>query len=159
MFAKERLPCKGRIMPQSLSKLYVHLVFSTKERRALIQNKEELHAYIVGILANLRSNAIIINSMPDHIHILFKLSRTVTVADVVAAIKSGSTNWMKPEGIAWEGWQSGYGAFSVSESQLDIVRKYIERQEEHHAVMSFQDELRELYKKHRIDFDEKYVWD
>ncbi len=148
-------------MPQSLSKLYLHLVFSTKERKGLIpkEKKEELHGYIAGILANHNCHAVAINSMPDHIHLLFNLSRTITVAKIVEQVKSSSTHWLNDQGIRWERWQAGYGVFSVSESQLGIVSNYINQQEKHHKTISFQDELRQLFYKHRIEFDERYVWD
>lgn len=148
-------------MPQSLAKLYVHLVFSTKDRRNLIpqDSKDELHAYIAGILSNLGSHAVVMNSMPDHIHILFNLSRSVTVAKAVATVKSSSSLWMQEQGHSWYGWQAGYGAFSVSESQLGVVSNYINQQEEHHKKISFQDELRQLLQRHRLDYDENYLWD
>ena len=148
-------------MPQSLAKLYTHLVFSTKNRESIIDpiDKEELHAYMAGILNELKSNAVIINSMPDHVHLLFNLSRTVTVAKVVEDIKSSSSKWMKNRNKHWESWQSGYGAFSVSESQLRIVSNYIRNQEEHHKDLTYKQEFRKLLTKHRIEFDERYVWD
>ncbi len=148
-------------MAQSLSKLYVHLVFSTKDRRDLIQKdlKNELHSYVAGILLNHDSHAININSVSDHIHILFNLSRTQTLSKIVGTIKTSTTCLIKEKGLTWCGWQSGYGAFSVSESQLQIVNNYISNQEKHHQTLSFQDELRELLRKHNIEFDEKYVWD
>ncbi len=148
-------------MPQSLSKVYIHLVFSTKERRFLIapEHKDALHAYIAGILNNLGSQAVVINSMPDHIHILFNLSRTVTIAKVVEEVKTSSSHWMKAKVQCWYGWQGGYASFSVSESQIGTVTRYITKQEEHHQKLSFKEELRALLKKHRLDFDERYLWD
>ncbi len=148
-------------MPQSLSSVYVHLVFSTKERRSLIpeESKEELHAYIAKILSSHSCHAIVMNSMPDHIHILYNLSRSTPMAKVAQEVKSASSRWLKNQEGAWHGWQSGYGAFSVSESLLGQVSNYINNQEEHHKKISFQDEFRTLLRKHRIDFDESYVWD
>ena len=148
-------------MPQSLSAVYVHLVFSTKERRTHISKdlKEELHAYIAKTLSNNGCHAITINSMPDHIHILYDLSRSLTMAKVAQEVKTGSSRWLKNQNAEWGGWQLGYGSFSVSESLLGQVSRYIKRQEEHHQKMSFQEEFRTLLRKHRIEFDENYVWD
>lgn len=148
-------------MPQSLSAVYVHLVFSTKERRALIpqESKAELHAYIAKTLSNHGCHAIAMNSMPDHIHILYNLSRSMTMAKVTQEVKTGSSRWLKQQGGLWYGWQSGYGSFSVSESLLGQVSNYINSQEEHHKKLSFQDEFRKLLIKHRIEYDENYVWD
>jgi REP element-mobilizing transposase RayT len=104
---------------------------------------------------------IIINSMDDHIHLLFDLGRTVAVSQVVEAVKTGSSKWLKPRDpkLARFAWQSGYAAFAVSESNLAEVREYIRNQAEHHRARSFQDEFRAFLERHRVAFDEKYVWD
>jgi len=147
-------------MAQSFSKIYLHLVFSTKDRRKIIpkDRKEDLHAYLAGILNNLKSNALEINSMPDHVHILFNLSKTLSASRLVEQLKSSSSHWIKEQGILWDGWQNGYGVFSVSESQLEVVQKYIQNQEVHHKTLSYEDELRQLLRKHRVEFDEEYLW-
>ena len=107
-------------MPQSLSAVYVHLVFPTKERSAIIPKelKVELHAYIAKTLSNHGCHSIVINSMPDHVHILYDLSRSMAMAKVAQEVKTSSSRWLKNQGGMWYGWQLGYGSFSVSESLL-----------------------------------------
>lgn len=150
-------------MPQSLAKLFVHLVFSTKTRQAIIGDdvRTDLHAYRGGILREMECPAIEINSETDHVHILFMLARTTTLGDVVANVKRGSSVWIKSRGVAFADfhWQAGYGAFSVSQSAVDEVRAYIRNQHDHHRRMSFQDEYRAFLQRHGFAFDEKYVWD
>lgn len=150
-------------MPQSLANLYVHLIFSTKERHPFLTKeiRPELHAYMATVLAELKSPAILINSVADHIHILFNMSRTVTLAKAVEEVKKSSSKWIKTKGAEFQkfSWQAGYGAFSVSESNTGAVANYIRNQEEHHRTKSFQDEFREFLKKNKIDYDERYVWD
>jgi REP element-mobilizing transposase RayT len=151
-------------MPQSLANVLVHLVFSTKDRRALLQNadlRNQMHRYLAGISANLDCPAVIVGGADDHIHLLGRQSRTVTLADWVKELKRASSLWAKTKGPQWGlfHWQAGYGAFSVSQSQSGRVQRYIASQEEHHRRLSFQDELRQLLKKHGIEFDERYVWD
>jgi len=120
----------------------------------------ELHGYIVGVLKNLKSPSIQTGGVHDHVHILFVLSRTMTQADVVEEVKKASSKWMKDEGRCPAfSWQAGYGAFSVSESQVETVVDYIQNQEEHHKKVTFQDEYRKFLKKHHVEYDEKYVWD
>jgi len=149
-------------MPQSLSKILIHLVFSTKNRANLIcpEDGTPLYGYISGILNNRGSPALQIGGCADHVHVLFMLSRTVTISETVEEVKKSSSKWMKADrGVSEFQWQSGYGAFSVSQSAEDDVRKYISSQEEHHKVLSFQEEYRKLLEKYRVPFDEKYVWD
>ena len=155
---------KGRdniAMPQSLSQILVHLVFSTKDRKPLLKSTTigELKPYLGGILNNLNCNPIEINAVEDHAHLLFALSRTASLASVVSELKSGSTKWIKSKWLMEFAWQGGYGAFSVSISKVDAVSQYIRNQEEHHKEKSFQDELRGLLREHGISFDEKYLWD
>ncbi len=151
-------------MAQSLAKILLHMVFSTKERRPFLRDKplrEELHRYLGGILTNLEGQPLIIGGVEDHVHLLFAHSRTATVADVVKELKSGSSVWLKsksPE-MADFAWQNGYGVFSIGQSQVDDVRAYIAGQEEHHRKISFQDEFRRLLQRYEIEFDERYVWD
>ncbi len=150
-------------MPQSLAKIFLHLVFSTKNRKPTITDavRDNLHAYMATVLANLGCHANLINSVDDHIHVLFELARTATVSQVVEDVKKSSSKWMKtqPEVSGAFAWQSGYGVFSVSQSNVDAVRAYLANQREHHRKQSFQDELRALFTKHQIVFDERYVWD
>ncbi len=151
-------------MPQSLANVLVHLVFSTKERRALFQIPElrdEMHRYLAGISAKLECPAIIVGGATDHVHVLAAQSRTIALADWVKELKRASSLWAKRKRREWSlfQWQAGYGAFSVSQSQKERVKTYIANQEEHHRRLSFQDEFRQMLKRHGIAYDERYVWD
>ena len=150
------------IMSQSLARLLVHSVFSTKERRPFLRSEEirtEIYAYIAGILRNLQSPSIIIGGAEDHIHILSALSKNVALSELIGRIKGSSSKRLKEKGIHGFAWQNGYGAFSVSEWQVAAVTAYIANQAEHHRQFSFQDEVRQLLKRHHTAFDERYVWD
>lgn len=151
-------------MPQSLSVVYIHLVFSTKDRRPLLRDKptrDALHAYLGGISKQLDCAPIQIGGVEDHIHLLARFGRTVTQAEWVKELKRVSNLWLKERSrdFADFEWQGGYAAFSVSQSNLEPVKQYIASQEEHHRKVGFQDELRTLLKRHEIEWDEKYVWD
>jgi len=149
-------------MPQSLANLYVHLIFSTKDRVPFLTKevRPDLHAYMATVLANLNSPAVLINSVEDHVHILFNMSRTVTLAQVVEDVKKSSSKWIKTQSpkLTTFAWQAGYGGFSVSESNVPKVENYIRGQEEHHRVKTFQEEYRVFLEKHKIEYDEQYVW-
>lgn len=150
-------------MPQSLAKIYVHLVFSTKSRERVLPDaiRPDLHAYMGGTLNGLGCSPIEINSEPDHVHLLFVMTRTETLSDVVGQLKKSATDWLRSRGPQFANfyWQGGYGAFSVSHSAVEDVREYIRRQREHHQRLSFQDELRALLKRYEVEYDERYVWD
>ena len=150
-------------MPQSLANIYIHLIFSTKERLPFLtrQVRPDLHAYMATVLANLNSPAVLINSVQDHVHILFNMGRTITLAQAVEDVKKSSSKWIKTQGadLTTFAWQSGYGGFSVSESNVPNVANYIRNQEEHHRVKTFQEEYREFLDKQKIQYDERYVWD
>jgi REP element-mobilizing transposase RayT len=151
-------------MPQSLSKILLHGVFSTKERRPFLRDlviRRELHAYLGGILKQLDCDPICIGGVEDHVHILFGLSRTRTISEVIKEAKRSSSLWIKTRQAGMEdfGWQNGYGIFSLGFSLVEIVRSYIERQELHHKKVSFQDEFRQLLRRYGISYDEKYLWD
>jgi len=150
-------------MPQSLACLHIHLIFSTKNRERTITDsiRDLLHSYMATVLQNLGCAPLLINSVEDHVHLLFDLARTVPVSHVVEDVKKSSSKWIKTMGAGFGtfAWQSGYGAFAVSESNVDVVRSYIARQREHHHRKTFQEEYREFLLRHRIAFDEKYVWD
>ena len=151
-------------MPQSLSQIYVHLVFSTKQRNTFLKDEtitSQLYAYLAGICQKRNCFTIIIGGDTDHVHLLFALSRQKNVADLVRELKTSSAIWVKQNQppLSDFQWQSGYGAFSVSQSQLEKVKNYIALQKEHHKQMSFQEEFRRLLKSHNVEFDEKYVWD
>ena len=151
-------------MPQSLAKVLLHVVFSTKNRAPLLREKAlraELHRYIGGILTNLDCQPLIGGGVEDHVHILFVLSRTHPIADVIKETKRASSIWLKQRApdLGDFAWQAGYGAFSIGFSQVDAVTAYIAEQEEHHRKVSFQDEFRELLRRYQIEYDERYVWD
>jgi len=150
-------------MPQSLARLHVHLVFSTKHRQPLLHDavRDSLHRYMATVLQNFGCPPVLINSVSDHVHILFELARTVAVSEAVEEVKKTSSKWIKTQGteFALFAWQAGYGAFAVSESNVAAVRNYIAGQQEHHRKKSFQEEYRTFLERHRISYDEKYVWD
>lgn len=150
-------------MSQSLSRLIVHIVFSTKFRTPILHEsiRGELYQYLAGALRNLKSNAIRIGGTADHVHVLCLLSKNLALAKLVEELKTGSSKWLKTKGTEFHSfhWQNGYGGFSVSESALVAVRRYIERQEEHHRKMTFQDEYRRLLEKYRVPCDERFMWD
>ncbi len=150
-------------MSQSLARIISHLTFSTKLRRPFIapELRVDMNAYLGGILKELKSPAIEINCVADHVHVLFCLSRNHSLAKVVEEVKKGSSKWIKTRSPALSEfyWQAGYGSFSVSQSNVAAVRKYIVHQEEHHQKMTFQQEFVALLKKHHIPFDERYIWE
>jgi putative transposase len=152
-------------MSQSLSNVIVHIIYSTKNRKPWLKEaslREELHAYSATVLKNeVDSPAIIINGVEDHIHILCKLSRKYAIMDVIKASKTETSKWIKKRdpSLAEFQWQGGYGIFSVSQSNVDQVKRYIENQEEHHRKSTFKDEFREFCRRHGIEIDERYVWD
>jgi len=151
-------------MSQSLAKVLVHTVFSTKDRRPLLRDaslREELHHYLGGILNHLQCQAIIVGGVEDHVHLLSSISRTCALAEVVKELKRGSSLWIKERAPAMADfcWQNGYGIFSIGFSQIEEVRSYIAQQEEHHRKYSFQEEFRRLLTRYEIAFDERYVWD
>jgi REP element-mobilizing transposase RayT len=139
-------------------------VFSTKERPAAFQNpalRAELHAYLGGVSKTLDCPPLIVGGVADHVHLLGRLGRTVTQADWVKELKRVSNIWVKERGPEWTlfAWQSGYGCFSVSQSNVTRVSDYIANQEAHHDKIGFQDEFRALLRKHNLEWDERYVWD
>lgn len=147
-------------MPQSLVKILVHIVFSTKERRLLIprETQARLFGYIGGIIANNGGRMIVAGGMADHLHLLVSIGR-MDISELIGDIKRDSSSWMKKEGVLDFYWQRGYGAFSIGQSQVPGVRNYILTQEEHHAGMTYQDEFRSLCRKYDVEIDERYCWD
>lgn len=149
-------------MSQSLVKNLILLVYSTKNRQRWISAsiEERLYAYQAGIFNRWERPALVIGGVEDHVHALFSLSKNYPLKKIVEEVKKGSSKWMKADSeISGFHWQAGYSAFSVSQSNIDDVRRYIERQAEHHRRLSFQEELRALFGRHGIEFDERYVWD
>ena len=150
-------------MAQSLSNVLLHRVFSTKNRSPWIdlEIEVELFKYVAGICRELSCPSHKIGGADDHIHIACSLSRTIAISKLVEEIKTSSSKWIKTKGRQYAdfGWQNGYGAFSIGQSQLNDLRGYISRQDEHHRRISFQDEYRELLRQYEVAFDEQYVWD
>lgn len=151
-------------MPQSLAKVWIHLIFSTKNRNPFLSDRTpryDMHAYLATVLRNHDCETLIVGGVEDHIHSLFALSRKYSIADIVKELKVASSKSIKEESTQLKSfsWQSGYGAFSVSQSHLDQVTCYIERQEEHHKRVTFQDEYRAFLKRYSVEYDERYVWD
>jgi putative transposase len=150
-------------MSQSLARILVHFVFSTKNRERLIQDvvRDDLHAYIGGIMQQISGDLLAAGSVEDHIHFLVAHPRTATPAEVVEAVKTGSSKWIKTKSpqLRKFAWQKGYGAFSISPSHRPALERYFAGQREHHTKITFQDEFRRLLKKYDISYDERYVWD
>ena len=150
-------------MPQSLAFNYIHVTFSSKNREYHIKNdiKDELFNYLGGICKQLECNPLCVGGHKDHVHVLCLLSKKITLIKLLEEIKKGSSKWIKTKGHAYRNfyWQQGYGAFSVSPVQTDVVVKYIKNQEEHHRKITFQEEYRAFLRKYKVVFDERYVWD
>lgn len=148
-------------MPQSFAAIYLHVVFSTKNREPRIENglQSRLFAYLGGIACECDCVLLAAGGMPDHVHLLTSVARTMSAADVVRILKTNSSLWLHQKIRRSDiTWQDGYGAFSVSHSSLEAVRQYLASQEEHHRKLTFQEEFRELLRRHNIPWDERYVW-
>ncbi len=150
-------------MVKSMSAIYVHLIFCTKQRRPILNPgiMKDLYSYIGGICRNLECPMMAISGVRDHLHILCSMSRTISASTLVEGIKKSSSKWIKNKGQEYSDfqWQAGYGAFSIGQSGVSSLRAYIEKQEEHHKRQTFQDEYRAFLRKYKIEFDERYVWD
>jgi REP element-mobilizing transposase RayT len=150
-------------MAHSFSKLLTHIIFSTKDRQPFLDDalKEDLFHYMGGVVRECDGAAEIINGPADHVHLLIRFPTTQSVADLLRVVKTNSSRWVHqtyPERRAF-GWQTGYGAFSVSQSNAEQVREYIARQEEHHRRVTFQEEFVAFLKRHGIEYDERYIWE
>ena len=150
-------------MPQSLSNILIHLIFSTKNRAPSIRPEvaTELYRYLASICRACGCPAHEIGGTQEHVHIACSLSRTMAVSVLLEELKRSSSKWIKTKGPPYVAfaWQNGYGAFSIGQSQLTALKGYILKQEEHHAHKTFQDEFREFLKKYQVGFDERYLWD
>ena len=150
-------------MPQSHSQVIVHFIFSTKGRAPWLDPDMRLrmHAYLATVCRDLDAEAFRVGGVADHVHVLTTLPRTLSQAEFVEAIKKTSSKWVKEQspGLATFAWQRGYGAFSVSRSRLSLAVAYVAGQEEHHRARTFQEEYRAFLYRHRLAFDERYVWD
>jgi len=151
-------------MSQSLTKIYTHIIFSTKNRYPFLKDneiREELFKYIATILIEKQSFPIIVNGVEDHIHILCNLSKNISLAELVATIKRSSSLWIKTKSSDYSKfyWQTGYAAFSVSESVKDSTKNYISNQIEHHKKRTFKEELIDFFQKYELEYDESYIWE
>lgn len=151
-------------MPQSHSQIWIHIVFSTKDRRSLLRNdafRDEMFCMLAHHVKESKCTSASVGGYYDHVHLLVGLSRTITLAKLVKNVKTETSKWAKKHtvGSSAFSWQSGYGAFSVSQSLLATADDYIRNQVRHHMKMSFQDEYRRLCEKYNIEIDERYVWD
>ena len=150
-------------MPQSLSNILVHIIYSTKNRQSFLQDerqRKEVHTVLASEHQRRKCNAIVIGGTENHVHILCRLHSTVPISDLIGEAKRKSSIWFKgKEGVSKDfGWQSGYGAFSIGQSMVNDVYAYIRKQPEKHRKMSFEEEYREFLQRYGVDFDERYVW-
>ncbi len=150
-------------MPGTYTKLFYHIVFSTKNRANFISTaiEEELYKYLAGVVRGIGGSCIAVNGMPDHVHMLVILPPKIALSDAMREIKANSSKWLhetKPE-LAKFGWQDGFAAFTVSKSAVDSVREYIRNQKTHHGRRDYKAELLELLARHEVEFDERYLWD
>lgn len=150
-------------MSQSISKVLIHTIFSTKHRLNSINDyiRDELYAYMTQICKNHQCPVLSINGPEDHIHILFLLGRTISQSKILEEVKKGSSKWLKTKGKSYEQffWQRGYGNFSIDETDINSTKHYIHSQREHHRIKTFKEEYREFLERYNIPYDERYVWD
>ena len=150
-------------MPQSLSKVILHIIFSTKNREPWLDSdvRPRMHGYLAAICRDLGAELVHVGGVADHVHIVTTLPRILSQAELIEEIKKASSKWIKTLDARYRGffWQRGYAGFSVSQSQLDAVLAYIDAQPEHHRTHTFQEEYRELLRRHGLKFDERSVWD
>jgi REP element-mobilizing transposase RayT len=147
-------------MPQSLSLVVIHIIFSTEDRQGLISEsiRPRLHAYLATIARNSDCEAYRVGGVSDHVHMAIRLSRTITIADLVEELKTSSSKWMKSESPQFA-WQRGYACFSVGPTDLESLTEYIDDQDKHHEKRTFQEEVRMFLKKYGVEHNETYVWD
>jgi putative transposase len=147
-------------MPKTYTNLLTHIIFSTKERLPLIDDKMKprLHAYMGGIVREIGGVALIVGGINDHVHLLISLPPTLALSDVMRVVKTNSSRWMHEQNRPKFQWQSGFGAFSVSSANIEKVKKYIANQENHHQKQSFREEFIDFLNRSNMDFDEKFLW-
>jgi len=150
-------------MPQSLSLVVVHVIFSTQDRFPCLgaSLRPDLHAYLATVARNAGCECYRVGGVADHVHLAIRLSRTITIAQMVETLKTSSSKWIKTQATQLGGfsWQRGYGCFSVGPGDVEALCRYIDGQEEHHQSWTFQEEFRAFLVKYGVDFDEAYVWD
>jgi putative transposase len=144
----------------SYTNLLYHIVYATKERAPLITDtlRPRLHEYLGGIVRGLSGVALEVNGTVDHVHLLVRIKPVISVSEFMSKLKSSSSGWAKRQTLGRFAWQARFGGFTVSESQVERVRRYIRNQEEHHRKISFEEEFKALLKAHRVEFDEKHLW-
>lgn len=150
-------------MPQSLVRTLIHVCFSTKNRVHLIipEIEKDLFGYLHGIVENNKSKLILANGTENHVHLLISLGKTISISELIGDIKRDSSSWIKKQDSMFQNfyWQEGYGAFSVGQTEDQLVIEYIKNQKEHHKTKDYKTEFREFLKKYNVEYDEKYVWD
>ena len=148
-------------MPSTHTSLHYHIVFSTKNREALLASevRDDLHAYLGGIVRGMQGIAFAVGGTNDHVHVFMGLKATHCLADVMRELKADSSKWVKAEkGLYHFAWQEGYGAFTVSTPDLEKVKQYVLNQEEHHRVATFKEEYVAMLERGLIEFEDKYLW-
>lgn len=150
-------------MSQSLSNVLIHVIFSTKNRANWIISpvEDQLHRYLATTCTSLKCPALEIGGTENHVHILCRLSRTITISKFLEKIKTGSSKWIKTKSnrLSKFSWQNGYGAFSIDVSNITALKKYVVTQKEHHKHKTFKQEFRAFLERYQIEYDERYVWD
>lgn len=150
-------------MPQSLSLVVVHVIFSTKERQPFLNNaiRAQAHAYLAATAREIGCECYRVGGIEDHVHLAIRLSRTISIAELVEKLKTSSSRWAKTQSpeLRRFSWQKGYGCFSVGPKDLDALIGYIGRQPEHHKKQTFEDEFRVFLERYGVEYDEAYVWD
>jgi REP element-mobilizing transposase RayT len=150
-------------MPQSLSNVVIHVIFSTKDRVPVLDHglRPKLHAYLATVTRNAGCECYRAGGVADHVHLAIRLSRTITIADLIETLKTSSSAWLKKQTAEkpWFSWQRGYACFSVSPTDVDKLCAYVDSQEQHHRTQSFQDEFRRFLDRYRVNYDEAFVWD
>ena len=150
-------------MPQSFTKLYVHLIFSTKNRQAFLDEEIQprVHAYLATVVRSMDSPYVVVGGVADHVHLLFDIGKSHAPIEYVERLKRESSKFVKTLGPKYRGfyWQRGYGMFSVSPIHLSAAEQYVRNQHEHHRKKTYQEEFREFLKRYGIECDERYVWD
>ena len=148
-------------MAHSLSKIYVHLIFSTKDRVPVLRREHfaDIHKYIAGTLTRMDCQALTVGGMPDHVHVLFVLGKSCTIAKTVENLKRAATQYVRTLAPCYRNftWQEGYGAFSVSPTRVDAVTQYINNQEQHHTKITFTEELKRFFDEYGVKYDERYL--
>ena len=150
-------------MPQSLSLIIVHIVFSTKERQPFLDPglHSAMHAYLATVARNAGCECYRAGGTAEHVHLAIRLPRTITIADLVEKLKTTSSKWFKtqPGGSEVFAWQRGYGCFSVGPKDIEALCDYIDEQEKHHRTQTFQEEFRAFLQRYGVEYNEEYVWD